>query len=365
MSQADSSCAASPKERKPAVCDSGKYSNSAKDSADKGAKRVSNNSSSPDKNVRERVLKEVGLTSTSFIGPAFPPKTATVKTDIEDTLSEFYKELEKIDAPDGTVVNPEKQDRGFVQPSIHPKTSTSKEIHRDTNLENYNNTSRPAETDAYQRSSGQKQSSWPHWHQNEPYYPRRPRSGIDLNSGIAPSAHDHQHYPQAPNRIPNPGFHRLPFHRPSPQSAFQNPQNPPSHMNHNWSSSGMTNQYQEQSHFPPFSRLPSTYECNQLSRGFYGDTPHHLDRDEWGYNHNAQPDLVKLERSRDTQEEWSQFGEDYDRRQRFDSENDLREQQHHCRPPDNTHARHSSSVLILMRGLPGSGKSTMARYIYV
>ncbi|TMS07914.1 Breast cancer type 2 susceptibility protein-like protein [Larimichthys crocea] len=69
------------------------------DSPDKCTTSVSNGCSSPD---RQRVLKEVGLTSTTFIGPAFPPpQTTTVKSDLEDTLSEFYKELEKIDTPDG------------------------------------------------------------------------------------------------------------------------------------------------------------------------------------------------------------------------------------------------------------------------
>ncbi|XP_067451272.1 NEDD4-binding protein 2-like 2 [Thunnus thynnus] len=370
MSQA---CATSPKEKNPDV----KNNNSVKDSTDKGAKCVGDTSTSSDRNVRERVLKEVGFTSTTFIGPAFPPGTAaaTVKVDIEDTLSEFYKELESIDAPDGTnsscVTSPKEKKPGVcdsVKNNNSAKDSTDSGAKCVSNnfsspgadFENINNTSRPAATDGYRRSSGQKQPSWPHWYQNEPYHPRKPRSGIDLNSGIATPAHDQQHYPQALNRPPNPRFDRPPFHRPPPPSAFPNPQNPPSYVNRNWSGSGMTNQYQEQSHFPPFSRFPPTYECSHPSQDFYGDTPHHLDRDERGYNHDAQPD-VNVGWSRDAQEEWLQFDEDYDRHRRFDSENELWEQQHHCRPPDNTRAQHFSSVLILMRGLPGSGKSTMAR----
>ncbi|KAM7399054.1 hypothetical protein PAMP_018347 [Pampus punctatissimus] len=243
---------------------------------------------------------------------------------------------------------------------MQPKASTSKEIQY-THLENNNNTSTPAGTDAYQRSSGQKRISWPHRYQNEPYYPRRLRSGIDMNTGIATPAYDQQHYPQALNRPPNPRFHRPPSHRPPPPSAFPNPLNRMPHMNHNWSGSDVMHQYQEQRHFPPFSRFPPTYECSHPSQGFYGDTPHHLGRDERGYNHDAQADHVNVGWSRDTQEEWSQFGEGYDQRLRSDSENELWQQQHHCRPPENPHAHHTSLVLILMRGLPGSGKSTKSR----
>ncbi|TNN86586.1 NEDD4-binding protein 2-like 2 [Liparis tanakae] len=121
---------------------------------------MTNHSRSPervsDRSVRERALKQVGLTSKTFIGPAFAPpkpqkvkpdmvkpgtvksgtvktgtvksgtvksgavksgtvKSGMVKSDIEDTLSEFYKEIEKIDAPDG------------AQPPESIKTSTSRQ----------------------------------------------------------------------------------------------------------------------------------------------------------------------------------------------------------------------------------------------
>ncbi|XP_044058566.1 NEDD4-binding protein 2-like 2 [Siniperca chuatsi] len=313
---------------------------------------VKNDSASPDRSVRERVLKEVGLTSTTFIGPAIPPKTTTVKSDIEETLSEFYKELEKIDRPDGANNNPGRQDA--VQPPIPPKLYTSKET-RGVSEENIN-TNKSTETDGYQKSSGQ---NWPHWYQNEPYYPRRPRPGMDLSFGRAVPTQNQWHYPQTQNRPPNPTFHRPPFHRPLPPSAFPNPQNPASHMNQNWSSSGMTNQYQKESHFPTFSSLPPLNVCSPPSQGFYGDSPHHFDRDEWGCSFDAHSDHVNVGWSRDRKEEWYQLTEVYDRRQRDDSEHELWE--HHCQPPDNNNAYHSPLVLIIMRGLPGSGKSTLAR----
>ncbi|XP_035536103.1 NEDD4-binding protein 2-like 2 [Morone saxatilis] len=309
------------------------------DSADKDTTLVSNGSNSPDTSVRQRVLKEVGLTSTTFIGPAFPPKRAKVKSDFEDTLSEFYKELEKIDTPDSANENPGRRGAAFLQ-------STGKEIQEKA--------VKSAQTDGFQKSGGQKQASWPHWYQNEPYHHRRPRPGVDQSS--APTQNQWPH-PQTPNRPPNPRSHRPPFHRPPPPSVFPNPQNPSSHRNQNWGSSGGTNQYQDESHFQRFSSFP--HPIRHPSQGFYGDSPPHFDRDERGCSYDEHSGNISGGWSRDRKEERGQLGEDYDGRQRYESESKQRE--HHCRPPDESNAYHPSSVLILMRGLPGSGKSTLAR----
>ncbi|XP_051253170.1 NEDD4-binding protein 2-like 2 [Dicentrarchus labrax] len=316
------------------------------DSADKDTKLVSNGSNSPDRSVRQRVLKEVGLTSTTFIGPAFPPKETTVKSDFEDTLSEFYKELEKIDTPDSAHDSPGRRDAGFLQ-------SPSEEVHGVFEERSV----KSAQTDGYHKSSRQKQASWPHWYQNEPYHPRRPRPGVDLSSGRAAPTQNQWPHPQTPNRPPHPRFHRPPFHRPPPQPVFPNPQNPPSHRNPNWSSSGVTNQYQDESHFPTFSSFP--HPIRLQSQGFYGDSLPHFDRDERRCRYDEHSDNINVGWSRDRKEEQGQLGEDYDGRQRFDSENKLWE--HHCQPPDKSSAYHPSLVLMLMRGLPGSGKSTLAR----
>ncbi|XP_041797409.1 NEDD4-binding protein 2-like 2 isoform X2 [Chelmon rostratus] len=319
-----------------------------------GVRERSDDSSSPDSSVRQRVLKEVGLTSTTFIGPSFPVKTTTVQPDIEDSLSEFYKELEKIDTPDDANDNPGKQDAGFVRPPIPPTTPACK----DTQDVSQRKIVKSTETDGYKKSSGQK-PSWPHWYQNEPYYPRRPLPGMELNSGRAAPVQDPWHYPQPLSRPPNPRFDRPPFHHPPPPSAFPNPQSPPSHVNHNWSGSGMRNQYQKELHFPTFSSFPPPNVRSHPSQGFYRDSPHHFDRDERVGNRDAYSGNVNVGWSRDRKEEWCQLGEDYDRCQRYDSENHLWE--HHCQPRENNNASHSSLVLILMRGLPGSGKSTLAR----
>lgn len=329
-----------------------------RDDSDRNNKIVSKDCSS----VKERVLKEVGLTSTTFIGPALPLETN--KSDIDDKLSEFYKELERVDTPDGASGNPGKQNESFVHPPTPLKISNTKET-QDVSRERFVKTSKSEETDSYEKSSGQKQSSWPHWYQNEPYYSRRPRWGLEVSTGGAAYAQNQWRHPQPQHRAPNPRFHRPPFHHAAPPFEVLNPKNPPLYMNPNWNESGMLNQYQEDSHFPAFCSFPPPNECSFPSQGFYGNSTHPFDRDERGCSYNAQTENVNVGWPRDREEEWSQLGEHYNRRQRFDSENKQWEQQLHCRPPDNTRAYHSSLVLILMRGLPGSGKSTLARYILV
>lgn len=322
-------------------------------SVDKGTKTGTKESNRADDNEKQRVLKEVGLTSTTFIGPAFPPRPTTVKSDIEDTLSEFYRELEKIDTPAGANGNPGTQDAGLVKAIIPPYTSASRET-PDLSRER---TARYAETDGHQKSFGQKQPPWPHWYQNEPYLPRRPRPGMDPDSGRAAPSQNQWHDPQTVNRPPNSRIHRLHVHHPPPPSAFPNQQNLPPQDNQNWSSSGAANHYQE-SHFPAFSNSPPRNVCTHPSQGFYGDSPHHFDRDERQRRYDAHSD-AHGGWSRYENKEWCQLGEDYEWRQRYNAENDPHE--HHCQPPDYNNGSHSSLVLILMRGLPGSGKSTLAR----
>lgn len=188
--------------------------------------------------VRERALKEVGLTSTAFIGPAFRSET-TVKCDIEDKLSEFYKELEKIDTP--------------IQPPTPSKTSSRKET-QTVSHEKTGNTSQPSETDGYQKSSGQKQPPWPHWYKNEPYYNRRPRPGLQLSSGRDAPTQGPWYYTQPLNRPP--------FLHPPPSFAFPLP-----HINPNWSRLGMSN-HQEELHFPTFPSFPPWNVCSHPSQDF-------------------------------------------------------------------------------------------------
>ncbi|XP_034459942.1 NEDD4-binding protein 2-like 2 [Hippoglossus hippoglossus] len=278
---------------------------------------------SSDSSKRERAIKEVGLTSSTFIGPTFPrPASAPKKSkklkkskDIEDTLSEFYKELEKIDTPDGADGNSRKPEEGFARPR-----------------ERTYNAGNSAETDGWRRSDGERPGSWPHWYQNEPYHPRGPRPGGDL------TPQNQWRYPHPQNRPPNPGLHRPPFRHPPPPPAFQGQQNPPPRVNPNWSGSGPANQYQE------FSSIPSPNVHGPPSQGHYGE--YHSDRDERVRSYDAYSD---------------NGNRGHDQHRVFNSENKVWEPQPHCRPPDNTQAHRSSLVLILLRGLPGSGKTTLAR----
>ncbi|XP_070685603.1 NEDD4-binding protein 2-like 2 [Pempheris klunzingeri] len=181
---------------------------------------------------------------------------------------------------------------------------------------------------------------------------------MDSSSGRVVPSQNHWHYPQTVNRPPNLRFHRPPFHRPPPPSAFPNPQNPPSNVNQSWSRPGRTNQYEDESHWSTFAGLPPPNVSSHPSQGFYGDSPYHLDKDE-RRRFDAHLDDVNVGWSRDGEEEWRRFGEHVDRHQRYDSENEQWE--HHCQPSNNTNTYLPSLVLVLMRGLPGSGKSTLAR----
>lgn len=316
------------------------------------AQTVRNNSSSPDRSERERVLKEVGITSTTFIGPAFPP--VAVRSDIEDTLSEFYKELEEIDAPSAADYNPGRQDAGCVQ---SPETSASTDVTDGITEENLQFT----QTDRYQKGRLQKPPPWPHWYQNEPYSLQRLRPGMDLTPGRAPTDQNQWRYPQTVNRPRplNPRFHRPPFHRPPPLTAFPNPQNPPERTAHNRGGSWTRIHYQEEPHFPTFRRVPPPNVGSHPSQVLYEDPLQHSDRHKPRYNYDENSGNINVGWYRDREEEWCPLSEDYDRRQRYDSKNYPGE--HRCQPADNNSAFHSSLVLILMRGLPGSGKSTLAR----
>lgn len=327
------------------------------DSADTNTKHVGTDGGAPHSNARERVLKEVGFTSTAFIGPAFPPQTTAAESVIEDSLSEFYRELEKIDTPDGANGNPGKQDAAFDQPLVSPKLPTGKET-KDVPEGKIANTRHFAETDGSQKSSGRKQSAWPHWYQNEPYGPMRQRPRPELSSAK-------WHYPPPPpDRPPNLRFHCPPFPHQPQRYAFPNQQNPPPHVNPTFQHPGMSHKYQEELHFPPFSSFPPPNVCRQPSQGFYGGPSHQFDRDE-RCSYDGHSDNVDVRWPRDRNDELSEFNEDYDSLQRCDGEDEPWEQQHHYQPPDDTHTYHSAPVLILMRGLPGSGKTTLARYICV
>uniref|UniRef100_A0A672JE48 NEDD4-binding protein 2-like 2 n=1 Tax=Salarias fasciatus TaxID=181472 RepID=A0A672JE48_SALFA len=285
----------------------------------------SSESSSSDGSERERVLKEVGLTSTAFIGPAFPPQTDAVKSDIEDSLSEFYKELKEIEPPDSA-------ETGQDDPPL--KTPPSPDA-QDGLEENDVDTRRFDEADGFQKRVGRKHT-WSHWYQNEPYYPRRPRP--EFNS--APPETGPPDY-----RFPRPPF---PHHPPSPASLH--PQHPPAPVDPSFGHPRLTSHPPHEPYFPPpdGSRHPS---CD-----FHRDSSGHRYEQRLGSDSHSDPAAVS----------WSRQGTEHERSehfQRFDSLDDVWERRHHSPTRDRYHdpSAHPDLVLILMRGLPGSGKSTRAR----
>ncbi|KAM6933333.1 uncharacterized protein n4bp2l2 [Xenentodon cancila] len=314
---------------------------------DENPKCVRNNRSSPDRCVRDRVLKEVGITSTAFIGPAFPPETPTAKSDIEDTLSEFYKELEEIDTPDDANGRLGKRND---QPVIGCETPASRETQKAPE-EKTPSSSCSAETNSYYKKSGHAQSSWPHWHQNEPYHLRRP----DGKFSSSVSDHNQWHSPHPLKRPRQPRFHGPHLLHQPHHSELAHPHNMPTNISLTFKSSETTDHYER---FLPSSSFPPPNMCTDPSRGFDTNPAHHFGRDDQVCSHDAYSDNAAAGWSRDRNEGYW-FDDDYDRPQRIKAEDEQWEPTHHYKPPSNT--RHSASVLILMRGLPGSGKTTLAR----
>lgn len=284
--------------------------------------------SSPDRSAIQRVLEEVGLTSTTFIGPEFPPN----KAKLEDTLNEFYKEIEMIDTLNDVEDNSgETVDIAVPHPS--PITSTN------TNCPDRNK-GKGAKPFSYQQSSGKKPSFWSHWYQKGPYFHRRPRESMNFIPSAAFGTQSHCHLSHTINRP------RLPLSHPP---AFLYPPNPPLHETQSRGGSTMTVQR------PPFSAQNSptpNVSCHSSQVPFSGSLqgcsflPHSGDNLNYGL-------------SRERKQQFCQLDESYERRQSRDSENCL--WKHHCQTPPNFKEYHSKMVLLLMRGLPGSGKSTLAR----
>ncbi|XP_057695665.1 NEDD4-binding protein 2-like 2 isoform X2 [Corythoichthys intestinalis] len=205
----------------------------------------------------QRVLKEVGLTSATFIGPTFPPEKK-----LDDSLNDFYKELRDLDNR-----APKERDQ--------PQTSVSDLLEnpsREANVEKSptEGRSRPPE----------KHPPRPRWYGNKPYSTQRPDT---------PPSRNHRYPPPAFRPPPDPGW-RNRFWQPRSYPNLRHLP-PPGHTN--------------AIRFPPLPSAPHYYHPN-----------------------------------------WEDLGARW------------------CREaPQDRHFNDGSSpyVLVLMRGLPGSGKTTMAR----
>ncbi|XP_053728724.1 NEDD4-binding protein 2-like 2 isoform X1 [Synchiropus splendidus] len=197
---------------------------SAEVSQDGGAceeeEEVSNNvGGAPDPQQVERVLKEVGSTSTAFIGPALPPGLGAATTDVEESLSAFYKELEEIDSQNAA-------SEALDSSAEHRRTGTD----LPDSIRRSRSNLKTSEEELPQRS---------HWSHNAPY-PRRKRSA------------------------------RNSWRRPPPLNGTVKPAFQPELYDCHWGPPD-TNHYAPYRP-PPWFPPPHSH----TSQGFYNDPPHHF-----------------------------------------------------------------------------------------
>lgn len=273
--------------------------------------------SSPDRSAIQRVLKEVGLTSATFIGPEFPPNRPQPKLD--KTLDEFYKEIEMLDTPIAAEDN-SGETVDFVSPHPSPLTSTN------TNSPDRTKEDIGAKPFNYQQSSAERPSSWPHWYQKEPYVHRGPRDSLDFMHS-ASSNKSQWHHSQTANtpKSLNLTDARPPRHHPP---AFLYP------------------------HLPTQNIPPPNISCRS------SEGPGSLQGRSF-FTHPG--DNVHFGLSKDGRQQFCQLneGDEGDRPHSQNLENVP--WKHQCQTPAYRKKCQSTMVLILMRGLPGSGKSTLAR----
>lgn len=264
--------------------------------------------SSPDRSAIQRVLKEVGLTSTTFIGPEFPPNKPEDKLD--HTLDEFYREIETIDLSDAAKHN-SGETVDFVLPHSSPVTTSA-------NCTDRNKGDKDAKPFHYQQSSGER----PHRYKKEPYFHRRPRESVNFMHSAA-SNQRQWHHSQTVNRPRSLNLihPRPPLHHPP---AFPYP------------------------HFSTQNLPPPNVSCHSSEGPVSGSLQGHS-----FFTHLE--DNVNFGLSRDRSQ---QFEGDY-RPHSQNPDNSL--WKHHRQMPSDFIEYPSTMVLILMRGLPGSGKSTLAR----
>ncbi|KAL0973568.1 hypothetical protein UPYG_G00206240 [Umbra pygmaea] len=281
------------------------------------------------------LIKKLGTSSSAFIGPACrppqtiqrPPKPKKVKRlpklNIEDTLNEFYKELQEIEPKLNVDVSEPKDnvDSSMVIPSqCPPPAKYGSNTNHDLNRSN--------------------QAPRPHWYNNEPYQLRRP-SYAPVSDGLYFPPHENHWQPPPPfysqplHRPPHPLQPPPPIpHLPPPPPIPGIPPPPPAdHIYHPQPKSSQK--------VPLSHRFPDPDEHkNSPNFDDHGFPASHRKEDETGFGC------------------WEDWNDQYGCHRQGSSE-----WQKFYRGPDSSGDRPSepSMVLILMRGAPGSGKTTRAR----
>lgn len=282
-----------------------------------------------------------------FIGPELPQSRE--EPDLEETLSEFYRELEDLNPPDVTVETSGAPVSTSVAPLYIPLSLQPPEV-PGSRLD-------PGEQqERMEQDREQKQSSWPHWYDNRPYHRGMPRSFLPTRSEreeINPNEWQRRQ-PVTRQRAPPPRFHRPRLHRPAPPTPFPYRQNPPpfppapspAHMIQDWGSSVGTNRYDEEPCLPVFPPVsPPNFDSHFSVRPVI-NSGRYFDHHQHDYDDNEAP-------SSSAGGSWPP----YENEGRYQCTAEPDPSDPGCPPADED----SPLVMILMRGLPGSGKTTLAR----
>ncbi|CAL8351587.1 unnamed protein product [Lota lota] len=306
-------------------------------------KRVKQSCSDPE-GVKKSVLKKVGSTSTSFIGPSCRPagktacrpgKTKPKGKNIEQSLSDFYQELESLDSPDSAPRPPNKRAQYQDKRSRREPQNT--------------NPKRSYDFFQYSGTDLQRQSQQ-HWQSDDPYNhdPKRQR----------PSEEDYwrPHHPQMM------GYPRPPQRFPLPPPRFSGPfpGPPPGHFVPHWT----PYPHPQDSHFPPDQFLPPGMCRDPQPPGCRPSPPPQPVGERWGgCSSNTESSDPGVKGSSGDPDAWKWSGDPaWPQSSAAETKLVNSQQEEDCTTKDPESSSSSSSLsLILMRGLPGSGKSTTAR----
>ncbi|KAK1169509.1 hypothetical protein AOXY_G8307 [Acipenser oxyrinchus oxyrinchus] len=282
-------------------------------------------------------LGEWAIKSTSFIGPSCKPPCEGEEKEIEDKLSQFYKELEQIEPSDTgesggessqtrlTKTNGRNNTHGRVdgRPNSYsrntPKAYYGAEPHQNKRTNRWHNgRCRPNFNDHVE---------YPNWNNSEPFY------------GHQWQPHQSFIVPRGP---PYPRFNTPPFNAP-PQDHFYHQDGQP-FFNNNYDCNWDGSQMYDNSYYSHYDGQGACYGVMQgCSDGAYspdGYEDHHNRNDSDFHDYGEGP--------------WPQPFEPRDG-------NGFPYEQHQQRLPYEEEQVNSQPVLILLRGVPGSGKSTLAK----